>query len=329
MLYKIKKNIFITIGIAGVIYLGFIFYADYNQLVHVLAKVTPLFVLLVLSMSMCNYLVRFSKWHFYLKELGVQISVIDSFTVFMSGLIMSVTPGKMGELLKAYLVKEITQVPVSRTAPIIFAERITDFLSLVLIAVIGAFQFNYGKGITLAVGVFFIGLTIVLSNRKLMEYILGILSKISFTKKHLEKLTNAYESSYSLLQLRPLLLMTAVSILSWFFECLGYYLILRNFEINVSLLWASFAYAFGTIVGAITMLPGGLGVTEGSLTFLVVQLQYPKESAIASTFLIRIATLWFAVLLGIISVFWYQKRFGLITIDSLDNNPEKETHEKV
>ncbi|MBI2419406.1 MAG: flippase-like domain-containing protein [Ignavibacteriales bacterium] len=327
MLGKIKKNMFISIGIAGIVYLAFIMYADYNQLVLVLKKITVSFVLIILSLSLLNYLARFAKWHFYLKELKVKISVIDSFTVFMSGLIMSVTPGKMGELMKAYLVKEITATPVSRTAPIIFAERITDFLSLVLIAVIGAYQFNYGKTITISVGVFFVALTIVLSSKQIMEYIFLKLQRIAIFRKHFEKIMNAYESSYSLLQLRPLLLMSALSIVAWFFECLGYYLILRNFEVHVSLLWAAFAYAFGTIVGAITMLPGGLGVTEGSLTFLVVQLQYPKEAAIASTFLIRIATLWFAVFLGIISVFWYQKRFGLITIDSLEKNPEQ--YEKV
>ena len=66
------------------------------------------------------------------------------------------------------------------------------------------------------------------------------------------------------------------------------------------------------------MLPGGLGVTEGSLTFLLVQKNIPKDIAVASTFVIRVATLWFAVLVGVFAVSIYQKRFGKITVDSLN-----------
>ena len=59
----------------------------------------------------------------------------------MSGLITSITPGKMGELLKSYLVKQIKNIPISKTAPIIFAERITDSTSLMVISIIGAYSF--------------------------------------------------------------------------------------------------------------------------------------------------------------------------------------------
>ncbi len=82
------------------------------------------------------------------------------------------------------------------------------------------------------------------------------------------------------------------------------------------LLWASFSYSFSTIVGAISMLPGGLGLTEGSLTFLLVQKKVPVDISVATTFIIRVVTLWFAVLVGIVSLTLYQKRFGKLKIDS-------------
>jgi uncharacterized protein (TIRG00374 family) len=84
-------------------------------------------------------------------------------------------------------------------------------------------------------------------------------------------------------------------------------------------LWATFCYGFATIVGAITMLPGGLGITEGSLTFLLIQKGSPKEIAVASTFIVRIVTLWFAVLVGVISVTLYQRRFGKVNLETLSN----------
>jgi uncharacterized protein (TIRG00374 family) len=83
----------------------------------------------------------------------------------------------------------------------------------------------------------------------------------------------------------------------------------------VSIVWASFAYSFATIVGAVSMLPGGLGVTEGSLSYLVISQGFAKEIAFASTFIVRVVTLWFAVFIGVISVIIYQKKFGKIDFE--------------
>ncbi len=232
---------------------------------------------------------------------------------------MSVTPGKMGELMKSYLVKEVTKTPVSKTFTIVFAERITDFVSLIFITLVGAYIYNFGREIVIGVGIFFLLLLIVISNRGIAFTVIRLLEKNKFLHKHLEKIHNAYESSYQMLRPLPLLYMTLLSLVSWSFECLGYHLILINFNMEVSFIWAAFSYGFSIIVGAISMLPGGLGVTEGSLTFLLVREGFQKNLAVASTFVVRVVTLWFAVLVGIFSVTLYQNRYGKITVETVTN----------
>jgi uncharacterized protein (TIRG00374 family) len=317
MLEKIKNKIFVMMAISGLLYLILTIYADFENVINSFKSFSWILFPLLLLLSFLNYVSRFYKWDYYLKLIDVKISWIDSFSIFMSGLVMSVTPGKMGELLKAYLVKQITKVPVSKTAPIILAERITDFVSLVIIALIGAYLFDYGRFIVLGVGIFFMMVIFIISNKKLALFLLSILGKIKYLKKFLTGIHSAYESSYILLRPKSLLLMTLLSFVSWGFECLGYYIILVNFniEIPIMFLWASFSYSFATIIGAVTFLPGGLGVTDGSLTFFIVDKNYPIDVAVASTFIIRVVTLWFAVLVGIISVTFYQKRFGKLTFD--------------
>jgi glycosyltransferase 2 family protein len=317
---KIKKKILISIALAGLLYLGFTIFADFRHVVEAFRNFNWLLLPVLLLCSVCNYLVRFSKWDYYLGIINIKISKIDSLSVFMSGLVMSVTPGKMGELLKVYLVKQLAGTSISKTAPIIFVERITDFVSLMLIALAGAYYYNYGRTIVIIVSLFFSILIVFLSNRKIAIPVLKLMEKNNYLNKHLSKIHNAYESSYQMLRPFPLLKMTVVSLFSWFFECLGYFLILRNFPINIhiSLLWSAFSYCFAIIIGAISMLPGGLGVTEGSLTFMLVQKGVSNQYAVASTFIIRAVTLWFAVLIGVISVSIYQKRFGKIIIE-----PEK------
>jgi uncharacterized protein (TIRG00374 family) len=320
LLKQIRKRILISIVIAGILYLAFTIYADFDKLAKVISNFSWWLFPLVLGLAFLNYVSRFFKWDYYLSILKVRIKRVDSFSIFMSGLIMSVTPGKMGELLKSYLVKQVTGAPISRTAPIIFAERITDFISLLLIGLLGAYVYNYGRNIVLGVGLFFLVTVIIISNKKIALPIINLFEKIKFLKKYLLHIQAAYESSYLLLRPRPLFYMTILSLISWSFECLGYHLILTNFEVDLSYLWASFSYAFATIVGAISMLPGGLGLTEGSLTYLLIQKSYSKEIAVASTFIIRAVTLWFAVLVGTVSVSIYQKRFGKITDENFNNN---------
>ena len=320
MLKQIKKRILISLVVAGALYLALTIYADLNNLSKVLSKFSLWLFPLVLILSLLNYISRFLKWDYYLLILKVNIKRIDSFSIFMSGLIMSVTPGKMGEILKAYLVKQISGTPISRTAPIIFAERITDFISLVIIALVGAYVYDYGRNIVLGVGIFFLLVVLIISNKNIALPIINQFEKVKFLKKYLLNIHAAYESSYLLLRPLPLFYMTMLSFVSWSFECLGYHLILANFDVDLSYLWASFSYAFATIVGAISMLPGGLGLTEGSLTYMLIQKSYSKEVAVASTFIIRAVTLWFAVLVGIISVSLYQKRFGKITDENVINN---------
>ncbi len=319
MLKKIRRNILISLAVTGFIYLGFSIYANFDDVVSVFAKFNWALIPLLIFLSLMNYFFRFLKWDYYLSILKVKIKKIDSVYIFYSGLIMSVTPGKMGELLKSYLVKEITKVPISTTAPIILAERITDFVSLILITLFGAYYFNYGREIVLAVGIFFLLVLILISYKSLALKIIALFEKISFIKKYILYIHNAYESSYQMLRPLPLLYMTLLSLVSWSFECFGYHLILVNLHMEIGFLWAAFSYGFATIIGAISMLPGGLGVTEGSLTFMLVQNNYPKDLAVASTFIVRMVTLWLAVLVGILSVTFYQKRFGKITIETVSN----------
>ncbi len=319
MLKNVKQKILISLAAAGIIYIGFSLYANFNDVASAFEKFNWFLFPLLLVLSMCNYLTRFLKWDYYLSIVKVKIKKVDSFSIFMSGLIMSVTPGKMGELLKSYLVKEIAGTPISKTAPIIFVERITDTFSLILIALAGAYTFNFGRGIVLVVGIFFVLLLFVISNRKIALYLISLLERNKYLSKHLQSIHNSYQSSYAMLRPLPFFYMILLSLVSWGFECLSYFIILNNLHIEVSFFWAAFSYGFATIVGAITMLPGGLGVTEGSLTFMLVDNGFPKDFAVASTFIIRVVTLWFAVLIGIISVTFYQNRFGRITVETISN----------
>ncbi|OGU55108.1 MAG: hypothetical protein A2V66_13660 [Ignavibacteria bacterium RBG_13_36_8] len=315
MFQKIKRNLLLSLAIAALVYLALTIFGDFNSVISSFKEFNWLLLPLLLFLSYLNYFTRFLKWNYYIKLLCIKIQKKDSFGIFMSGLIMSITPGKMGELIKAYLVKQISEEPISRTAPIILVERLTDFLALILLSLIGAFIFNYGKILVISLLLFFLLMVFIISSPKIASQIIGYLSSTKILKKYFDKMNNAYRSSYLMLRPLPLVYMILLSVVAWFFECFGFYLILLNFSIDFPLFLAIFIYSFSTIVGAVSMLPGGLGITEGSLTFLMIEHNIAKDIAIASTFIVRVVTLWFAVLIGILSVMFYKRRYGSIAFD--------------
>lgn len=311
MFKKYKKKILLSVALGAAVFLAFSIYADFDQLIQTFGEFNWYYFPLILALSFGNYITRFFKWEYYRKLLNIELTTKTSFLIFMSTFVMSVTPGKMGELLKSYLVREENGTPVAKSAPIIIAERLTDFISVVLLCLAGVFVFDYGKSVVLGVGIFFMVCVVLISSRKISLGIISFLEKIKIFHKVAEKVHVAYESIYMLVKIKPLLIATIVSAFAWFLECMGLYVILKVYSsithIDVNLLSAVFIYGFSTIIGSIAMLPGGLGVTEASLTGLMQLLKIPKDVSVASTFIIRVATLWFAVLIGIVAVYFYQK----------------------
>lgn len=311
MFNKYKKKILISIAVGAIVYLGFSIYADFDKLISAFGNFNWYWLPLILTLSFLNYIFRFFKWHYYVNLLGIKLSYKKSFLIFLSAFTMSITPGKMGEVLKSYLLKEENNTPVSKSAPIVFGERLTDMISIVMLCLVGSYFFNYGQTLILLIGFFFLLSIILISSRTISLKIISFFGRIKIFKKHIEKIHTAYDSMYLMIKIKPLIIATIISLISWFFECMGFYIVINIFSgssgLEVSILSATFIYAFSTLVGAVAMLPGGLGITEASLTGLLILSKIPKDLSVASTIMIRLATLWFAVLVGIVSVFIFQK----------------------
>lgn len=311
MFAKNKKKIIFSIILGAAVFLGLSIYANFNELLEAFALYNWLMFPLILALSLCNYIARFFKWEYYTKILNIKIERKMSFMIFLSSFVMSVTPGKIGEVFKSYLLKEYNGTPVSKSAPIVFAERITDFLSLVLLSMAGALMFGYGTTLIIGFGIFFVVLVFIISSKKLSYAIIGFLERFKFISRISHKIHTAYDSIYQMVRFKELIVTILLSIFAWAFECFSFYLIVNGFGpeniVHIDLLTATFVYGFATIAGAATMLPGGLGATDASITGLLVFLGITKSIAAASTMIIRAATLWFAVIVGIFAVMMYQK----------------------
>lgn len=317
---NLQKKIIIGIIIAAVVYLGFSLYIDFGKLLEAFSIFDWRFFPLLLVLSFFNYYIRFERWHYYLKIIDVQISRKISFSIFLGGLVMSITPGKVGELLKSYLIKEYNNTSIHKTAPVILVERLGDFVSLLIVAMIGAIYFDFGRDIVSITLIIFGFFLFGLSYRPFAEPVIKFFSRLKPFHKISEKILVAYEHSYKLLRPIPLFSMLLLACIAWGFEAFGLYLILKVFNTEASLFWSIFVYSFSTIIGGLMLLPGGIGPTEGSLTYLLVRTKIPLNISFVATFLIRLATLWFAILMGILGLLYFQKKIVHKKLFEIESN---------
>lgn len=291
---------------AAVIFAALAFYGDLQALKRAASEFAPSALLLGLTLALLNYGVRILRWQYYLRHLGVRIPLGESAIVFLCGFVMSVTPGKIGEVFKSLLLAETRGIPFARTAPIVIAERLTDLIALVILVAIGSLAFEHGVAFALASAAIVGLLMVVCAYRPLGHMLLRWADKAPLVARISPKLHDAYDALLELNQPAPLLLGSAMALIGWAMECGLLYVIVHGFA-GVHLDWdaATFAYSASTIAGAIAMMPGGLGVTEIGMTALLQTLggeSMEPAVATASTILVRIATLWFAVAIGIVAL---------------------------
>ncbi len=271
------------------------------------------------ALAFGNYVLRFFKWEFYLARLGLlrkadgerAITASDSFLTFLSGFVLTVTPGKVGEVFKSLVLLETHGVPVAKTAPIVVAERVTDLIGIIALIVVGSLGFSGGLVWAGVGSVLVLTLLVIVASRSISLTIIGIVEKLPgpFAKLG-PKLHDAYESLAVLVAPRNLLWPTVLSVVAWFLECMSLYVILRGFGANVSIPLSTFFYATSTLAGALVPVPGGLGVTESALQGQLMELgKVPGPASTASMILVRFSTLWFAVLVGFIALSVLKRRY--------------------
>jgi uncharacterized protein (TIRG00374 family) len=254
-----------------------------------------------------NYALRWLKWQWYLSVLGVTgIPRTTTTLVFLSGFAMSLTPGKAGELTKSLFLKDLAGAPIARTAPIVFAERLTDGIAMLLLASAGLVGFRLGAPALLAVAAGAVGAVILIQARPLAHAVFHLAERIKPAQRLIGSVEIAYDSARELLSWRRLAIAVGIGTVSWAGECVALYLILLGLGAQPGptlLNQATFALASASLVGSASLLPGGLGAAEGTVAGVLELLAgQPKEVAAAATLLIRACTLWFGVALGSVAL---------------------------
>lgn len=305
------RNVVIGVVLAVAVFAGLSLYGDVQALQRNLEAFDWSMLALAILLASSNYVLRFLRWQYYLRRIGVVVPTAESALIFLSGFVMSVTPGKLGEVFKSLLLYESRGTSIARTAPVVVAERLTDLMALVVLTALGALSFEQGVPITIA-GVAVVAVVLVgLAWRPLGELGFAVAGRLPGVRRVVPKLREAYESLRAMIRPGPLVAATLLAVFAWGLEVVALAVVVRGFP-GVSLGWeeTTFAYSASTVAGGLAMMPGGLGVTEAGMTGLLQALGGPGMTAsiaTATTMLVRLATLWWAVGVGFVALALFRR----------------------
>jgi glycosyltransferase 2 family protein len=308
---RLGKNLVLAVALGLAVYAALFFFFNFGDVSRALAGFNLALIPAVLGLVSLSYAGRFLRWLYYLKVLKVSVPLGQNAAIFAAGLSMTISPGKLGEVLKSVFVRQATGAPIARTAPAVFAERATDGTGMVLWGFIGAFALGlspFWVFVFLGVAVFGIA---VLRSKKLSLLAERVLLRLPLLYKLAPHLRAFHGASNELLGARPLAIGTAISFLSWGLECLGVYLCAVGLGAEAGFLMVTFVFAVSSLLGVLSMIPGGIGAVEAGLALQFVKLAGMSTGlAGALTFVIRLATLWWATFIGIIGLLLVRRMLG-------------------
>lgn len=254
----------------------------------------------VLVLSLVNYVLRFWRWAILLGQRAAAVPVFRHLVIYIAGFALTTTPGKAGEAMRSYYLLP-HGISTRESLAALYAERLFD---LCVVSMLAFLLIMHSGVVARTLGLAGAAVTAVLLAVQHPAVARG-LNRIAARFREWRAAvaigaTAAFLTEVrSMMSARIVMSGSVLGLLAWGAEGIGAYLVCRALGLEIDVWLAVGIYATAMLAGAFSFLPGGLGGTEVVMTSLLVYAGATVPVAIAATMIVRLATLWFAVALGL------------------------------
>ena len=300
---KFENNIILVIVVAVAVYAIFLFISDYQKISDVVIDFRIEYLIPILSLVTVSWIPLILMWHLLLKKNGITIPFRKNILIWLSGSALSLTPGQIGWIIKSQLIKTLYDIPRTKTAPVVLVEKFYALTGGIIAGIIGiiisGMDYNLVLfSITILSVIFFL-----IYYRPVFQYGLKRITKFKFFSKYSDNITDSYEILRNSTGPGIASICIVLAISYWILVSLAVYLTLLAFGIEgTSFLKTISIYTSSVVIGVISFIPGGLGITEGSLVGLFTLEGIDVSLALILSIIIRLVTLWYSVSIGFIGL---------------------------
>ncbi|WP_011306408.1 lysylphosphatidylglycerol synthase transmembrane domain-containing protein [Methanosarcina barkeri] len=302
-----KNKIWMIVLFTIIVYIIMGVYADVGKLSLTISEFRWQYFLLLIGLTTVGYFIRYIKWDLFLRATGLHLDYKENLFIFFSGLSMIVTPGKLGEIWKSWLIKDISGEELSKTLPIVIMDRVTDIVSLVLLSFLGIFYYRKGISFLIVLSICCIGFYIAIRSQSISGKMKKVLEK-KFSK-YTTDMQLMHETMNKITEPKIFVSLSLLNVLAWFFECMGLYYVVIGFGHYIKISLSTFIFSFSSLAGGISMVPGGIGVAEAGISGLLILNGISPALSVGIALILRLGSFWYGALLGFTVHVIFKKKF--------------------
>jgi len=255
----------------------------------------------LLALSLVNYLFRGLRWHLFARRLGLGLSARANMRHFLGGFAMTVTPGRVGELVRMRWISREAGWPFTRSAPLVLVDRASDLAAMGVILAISLSLSAMGIKGAVSVAALALAAAALATRPALLSGLVTALYRLTgWLPRIFARIRGAARSLRVFSTLPVIAGSTALGLVGWVAEGYAFHLLLMWMGADIGFFSAVAIFVFSTLAGGLTGAPGGVGGAEAAMIALLKLNGVPLEVSVPATAVIRVTTLWFAIGIGLL-----------------------------
>jgi len=298
------RAITLTIIVGVSLYLGLSIWVGWDKMSDAIAKIGFVGFAIALSLTLANLAVRLLRWQLYLSTLNIRVPLYQSIRIYVGGLALSATPGKAGEAIRSVFLKHYGASYMKSFAMFI-ADRFTDLVAVLLLATTALWASTEGRPVAIVLLGIILLVIVSIQNPQLYKKIIDTVCAYIPWKRMtglLLKSVNLVEHCKALFSFKIFTASILIALVAWSLEGFSLYIIAQWLQADIAFTVVLSAYAFSKLIGAISMVPGGMGTTEATLITLFIINGMDEATAVTCALFLRLTTFWFVTTLGLIAL---------------------------
>jgi glycosyltransferase 2 family protein len=305
-----RNKIIITLFLILLFYIIFVIYSGIEQIIETYHQIELLYLIPIFCLLSFTIFVRSQIQRILLNAVGINLTIKQNYILFLTGLSMAITPIGFGQMIKSHFIEQKHGYPISKSLPLVFIERLLDFIAIIVILWICLSFHPSHESFTIVIisTVLIFSLLLIIKNNMIRNKIQSIISKNSFLSK---KFSNFQEFNESLIKISDFNILFKTSLFTLlttllegfiiYFGFLAFHVDLGYFE-SIQLFYTSI------LLGIFSFLPGGIGVTEGSFVMMMVKQNFEFVLATSLILFLRLITIWSVSLIGFIATYFITQK---------------------
>lgn len=309
------RALVLFVGIGAALYLSAIVVSGAGESRDALSRLGWVLAIGGTALASLAYPVRFARWHLIIRRLGVRVPAGFNLRVYMAGLALTSSPAKLGETLRSALLVE-RGVPLSVSLGAFLADRGSDVIGMAALgALAAAVAGTRAPLLEMMCAVLVVG-SLALAwavRRGWLGRLPAIFGRPASRLHRVVAWAVQPATHWAMLwSLRSCVLFSAFAVVAYGIQALVFAAYVQGLGADLGVARCVTIFATAMLLGAASMVPGGLGATEAALVYQLSHAGVPVADAVAAAIAIRLSTLWFAILLGVACLLTFV-RSGAVT----------------